>query len=474
MTEIRYVAIIGGGIGGLSAAHYIHGKRSHDGRAEYRCEIFEKARHLGGNAQTAYFDTPFQKRFADLGVNDFNLASYKLMGEVLREMEHAGFPVGKTLLNDSDCYYKLRGDPGEPLAITKEDLDHPTNETTRRIDEDRKKFESLADQVIHHSVYETMSVGEFLTLHAFSHEFRDLYMLPRINGMYFMGETVPEDMPIRGVMSYYHLQEGIGTGSAPERYCFENGASEWIEQFAAWLHRRGVKIHLGATTRVSAKPGARPRVTSSARTRDDWDAVVCAVPADEVQAVVTHGLPEPLPSMLTTFRYINSIAIAHQDEAVMPPRRDDWRTYNIRIFPPKARLLRPYTISYVETMHQGAKTPWGDVWFVTENPPFPIADHLILDMVEPTGKREKAVAYFRHNTITTESMRAQRHLPSLQGENSLYFTGGWTFGAGLHEEILHNSRRVSHKLLNIPTTDEATFLYRGPVREPAGDHGSAG
>jgi predicted NAD/FAD-binding protein len=464
--QVRYVAIVGGGIGGLAAAYFLHGRRSADGREVFQCEVFEKQARLGGNGLSAYLDRPFQKRFADLGVNDFNLTTYRIMGDVLRQMAADGYPVRHEALTDSACFYTIRGEAGTPLAFTTEELANPTTEITRRIAADQKKFAGLVNAVMKQPRYAAMSVGEFLSTEGFSPEFRDFYMLPRINGMYFMGETVPEAMPIRGVMSYYHFQEGVGAGAPNRRYFFD-GCSAWIRQLQSLLEARGVRFHLSDSPVVVARGPGAVHVSSAGSARATWDAVISAVPADEVANVVALGLPPLMPLLLAQFRYADGIAIAHVSDAAMPPDRSRWRTYNIRIFPPRTRLLRPYTIAYVETMHQGAKTPDDPPpYFVSENPPVPIPEEQILDMIDlATGERTKAVAYFRHNTVSVDSMGAQRMLSTMQGQNGVWYTGGWTNGAGLHEEIMAVSQEIALKLRGYIPLDRPLHTYSD--RDPA-------
>ena len=47
--ETRQIAIIGGGIAGLSAAYYLHGRISGDGTTTYACTVYDISHRLGGN-----------------------------------------------------------------------------------------------------------------------------------------------------------------------------------------------------------------------------------------------------------------------------------------------------------------------------------------------------------------------------------------------------------------------------------------
>jgi predicted NAD/FAD-binding protein len=448
MTEprVRKVAIVGGGIAGLVSAYYLHGKTSKDGDSVYACAVFEKSDRVGGNGFTAYFDEPYQKPFADLGVNDFNLAMYVRMAEILETLEKMGFAVPSAKLNNSECFFTAREDTIErPVVYTDDDLLPDGPEPARTIYQDLRKFEALAPDVLQKKEYAHMTVDEFLASAGFSSAFRDYFILPRINAMYFMGETVPQDMPIRGVMSYYSFQEGLASPKPADRRYFEQGCDQWFLQLSRALESRGVRIFTGTEVTVHrAGDGLTLRAPGMGEVAIDH--AILAVHADRVPDVVRSGLPESMPRLLAQFRYINSIAVAHTWPGVMPADRSMWRTYNIRILPQDGRMLRPYNISYVESMHQGGTTPTDD--FVTEDPHVPIPLRYIRAMVDPvTGQKRKATAYFRHNTITRESMQAQADLSSyMQGVNDLWYTGGWAHGAGLHEEIMVLAQEVAERI----------------------------
>lgn len=456
MPGKKRIAIIGGGISGLAAAHYLHGRQSPDGDV-FSCEVFEKSGRIGGNGLSAYFIQRYEKPFADLGVNDFNLVTYKHMGDLLQDMENAGFGVSTGRLTDTACFFTARGQQPE-VVFTSEDLDKARTPLEQDIATGIALLAKIGPTVMKDPKYRLMSVRTFLDSEGFPPDFGTYYFLPRINGMYFMGDVIPEQMPIHGVMNYYLLQEGIGSGPPDRRY-FARGCSDWFRQLTSFLAWRGVGIHLNSEAVVHASAGRPPVVQVNGEPEQAWDAVVLAVPADQVGAVVRDGLPAPMAPLLEAFRYYDATAVAHTFAEVMPARRDDWRTYNIRIFP-QGSGPRPYTISYVETMHQGARHAGPPTWFVSENPPVPIPEENVCRMLNPVGDDlVPAQTSFRHNTVTVGTITAQAALPALQGLNNLWYTGGWTHGAGLHEQILAQAFEVAEKMLGHAPVDEPIHTY---------------
>lgn len=448
----KHVAIIGGGIGGLSAAYFLQNRLSADGRFVFKCAVFERRKRWGGNADTAYLETLFQPPFADLGVNDFNLNTYHIMKSVLEQLAKDGFPVPYANLLDKTNFSTSRQNQYQSISYAASEIPEwekfkSTKPYLKDINDGWNAFKKAAHGVMHDPKYRYMSVGEFLEgPPAYGDAFRDYNILPRINGMYFMDDGLPQDMPILGVMSYYHLQEGIGDASAPkpDRKYFVNGASDWVRQLVRALEKRGVEMYLDDAPTVIARSPTELHVLSRHSSRVSWDYAISAVYADQVPNVIAAGLPPLMPTLLAQFRYFTSISIVHNYEDVMPPPKERL-TYNILIHQQEARMLRPYTIAYVSKMHQGEETK--DAPFVSLSPSIPIPEDDIFEMVDvATGDKIKSVAYFRHNMVSIDSLAAQRMMDAFQGHNGIYFTGGWTKGAGLHEEILSTSLDVANRI----------------------------
>ncbi|MEM6520651.1 MAG: FAD/NAD(P)-binding protein, partial [Cyanobacteria bacterium P01_C01_bin.70] len=107
------VAIVGAGICGLLTAYLLKKKKP-----DASITLFEKRDRVGGNVHTVKFavgqpGNQVQYRWADLGVNDFNIVTYKNIAALLDELEVAYKPI-----EDSAAYSTLDGaiayviDPG--------------------------------------------------------------------------------------------------------------------------------------------------------------------------------------------------------------------------------------------------------------------------------------------------------------------------------------------------------------------------
>lgn len=424
------VAIIGAGLSGLAVAYHLSKSGS-------EVTVFEKNSRIGGNAHTVLVQVGDHQRWVDLGVNDFNAATYKNLVKMLDLLQ-----VPYDRLEDSASFSTHDGSYTYTL-----DGAHGTH-MPESLCQEYEHFKATAAIDVDNPDYYSYSIAKYLQEKGYSPEFGRYNLYPRINGMYFVNDTTPEIMPFRGVMNYYRLQEGFGSES-PQRCYFTHGSSSWIEALKNEVLTLGTKFRLNTTVAVKAKGDAV--LINTPDGSEVYDAVVMACPANTALKLIQEGVTQDMVNVLSAFEYTNSVAVAHTFSSLLPLNKNAWRTYNIRIHDDAAAQLRPYSISYVCNRHQNdAENPLYDrhgnpEFFVSLNPSTPIPPQYILK----TSDGKKATAYFSHNVLNHSALIAQENLQDIvQGQNNIFFTGGWTVGAGLHEECLISAMSVCKRISN--------------------------
>ncbi|MEN8802023.1 MAG: NAD(P)-binding protein [Thiogranum sp.] len=354
-------------------------------------------------------------------------------------------------------------------------------------------------------------------------EMRDCLLYPRINAMYFVDDvTGPAGMPLRAVMQYYIIQEGFKHDDpnppTPKRNYFLNGAQAWIDKLAEYLLNKyadRLKIIRNAQASIyveksqvsiSVPPG---QGTSGLPKPQSYDKVVMACHADDAMRAIKHGMSQGLINVLDKVRYTNSIAVAHTFAGVLAPDRNAWRTYNVLIR--EGQAIHPYSMTYVMNRHRNDAAVWYETdahgtpvmkttefnkagmpqYFVTLNPCVPIPDEYVLKTPEGEarkpagyfkefknneemlpgwrqlggveGEGQPVIGWFKHNVLNFDCLDAQEQLAELQGGDymNLYFAGGWTRGAGLHEECW----KMAEELVKIMTQHEASLQGKNPHSE---------
>ncbi len=434
------VAIIGAGLSGLAVAYHLS-------KSGATVTVFEKTGRIGGNAQTMMVKVGDQLRWVDLGVNDFNAATYTNLLQMLDLLK-----VPYTRLEDSASFSTPDGSYTYTL-----DGQHDTQmPASLALEYDRFKTNAAID--VNNPAYYSYSIARYLQEQGYSPEFGRYNLYPRINGMYFVNDLSPEIMPFRGVMNYYRLQEGFGS-QAPQRCYFTKGSSSWIEALTEAVVAAGTTMRLH--TAVTVRAQSDMVLIDTPDGAEVYDAVVMACPANQALQLIQAGVTQDMVNTLSAFEYTNSVAVAHTYSPLLPLNKNAWRTYNIRIHEQAAAQLRPYSISYVCNRHQNdAKNPLyngyqNPEFFVSLNPGIPIPHQHILQ----AAAGHKAIAYFSHNVLNHSALVAQENLQELvQGQNNIFFTGGWTVGAGLHEECLRSARLVFDRLCKSQVLHRAASL----------------
>lgn len=392
------LAIIGAGVSGLSSAYFLL-KQARPGDRPLQIDIFERKASYGGNADTAVVKlgeeiggdgqrTAFH-RWADLGVNDVNLATYVKLKAI---MEEIGYLQHMKPLQDTTSYFNASGSLA--LADDAELRQGVSNPRYSLHDADHGLLEPLI-KVVHQSALDALAdvrpedtVAQFFEQCIASPEarlgkaasalgiridwndkqlparlatVRDAIYYPRIAAMYFTDDRGPGMMPLQSPFEYYRLQEGQGDKAqkADRRY-FDFGAQKWLEALAAWLLAHSsalvkIAIHPNADVSLHVRKGMTTVVAPGVMSRD-FPLCILAVHADDARAMLHFDASmaswqnEIVPALMRV-RYTHTYAVCHTDARKLPQNLAIWRTYNV-LQRAASDTDFSYRMTYVENLHQ--------------------------------------------------------------------------------------------------------------------------
>ena len=436
----------------MSAAWHLH-------KYGFEVTVFEKNDRIGGNAYTIDVTIGGEQRWVDMGVNDFNANTYQHLVKCFNELG-----VQYRRLEDTTCYGTL---DGSIIYTIDSEGNTPAPEAITR---DITRFQKEAPEVLTDPQYRYALVKEYVKEKGYSDEFVRYYLYPRISGMYFSDWHGAGNMPMWSVMKYYSLQEGLNSDgpARPERMYFVNGSREWTTKLYDAAKRK-FRIVLNAEASLHAGPEGIDVHTSDRVER--FDVAVLALQAYEARRCFKAGLIAEVSKFLDSFDYHDDHIAVHTYHGVLPPYVNAWRTYNILIRRNAGSSL-PYSITYMVNRHQndsqnprynGFRTP---NFFVTVNPPVPIPETHVLRRTDGPP----AYAMFRDIAYNLNAVKAQERLKDLQGINNVYFTGGYTDGAGLHEECWVNGMELATQINDRHRDDDqAKERIRQGMRYPLSD-----
>jgi len=521
------IAIIGAGVSGLSLAYYLR---------QYSPEnteivVYEQADRVGGNALTQELDlAPLGRKntWVDMGVNDFNIHTYKAMLELWDEIEFPQDQYVGTLVNEASFFYygATQEDTYGFKISNKGDISvhNLDNDTGDKIKQGFKDFEIFLKDWYKNEDNEPsafkITVEQFIRKYFTDikyEPFVKLALLPRINAMFFtyeeslMGRPPVLDMPMWLVSHYYVLQEGLGLpdnrpDKDKERKFFNQGCQKWLEFLAEKLTQNcQVNIQLGIDGIKVCRHGLGAYVYYNYEECSYYDKVVFCTPAYQVERI-TDSLTFSSNKLLQktkAFRYVPCVVYANYDSSQVPPPSEFICAYNVRIYdyhnyalnservewPDWGKfdgMFKPYHMTYSANKHQpqsgeeNAKD-----FYVTVNPLNMSSQQFLSQRLWQTNG-ELARKTFLHCKFTQEALEAQRYIQLKQigkwnppqsssdlyddvsHSHTFYLAGNYCNGAGLHTECILFSKDLAQAIVDPNFVSENFYDHEGITeRHPA-------
>jgi|GEM_PF-1532542 predicted NAD/FAD-binding protein len=417
------IAIIGGGVSGLSLAYFLKAKN-------IDFVLFEKESHVGGNAHTRKIIHNNKEKYVDMAVNDFNPKTYHILSDLL---EKTNSSTGKVKVNTT---FFSSGN----FLFKESDI------TDTELVENISRFKNEAVEVLSNKDYRWHSVKEYFEEKGYSSKFLTQYLYPRVQGLFFYPPEGLGSLPVYFVMNFYKLQCGFQYNEVPSstRYNFKKGAGTWIENLVKEIPSQNI---IKSASSEITKMGKRFKITYT----DEEvivDKIVFACHADDLCKSYADILSEKQNSILSKIKYAKMFSVAHCDPQYLPLNKNDFSAYNCLVSDGLKTENTNYTITYNCNEHQNLANggdnigSYDDCFFVTVNPSRKIEDKYIIKDTAGVALQKE----FSRNVCDFELLRAQKRLKFHQGEGNLYFIGGYTNGIGLHENCLNQSLKIAEAI----------------------------
>ncbi len=399
----RRIAVIGGGIAGLAAAHLLSGGQS--------VVLFEAEARLGGHARTVIAgkrgDQP-----VDTGFIVFNRVNYP---HLTRLFEALGVPIA-----DSDMSFGASIDGGRieyglrtvgTLIAQKRNLLRPA---FLRMVRDILHFNARAEAAASDP---EMTIGDLLDRLGTGAWFRDYYLLPLSGAIWSTPKQGILDFPARPLVQFFRNHALLSASGQHRWLTVRGGSIQYVARLEAQLRRRGVDIRLATPVAAVRRLPAGVEVRARGGEWEFFDDVVFASHADDTLAMLADAAPEERAA-LAAVRYQPNEAVLHADASLMPRRRAVWSSW----VHAEAAGVRADRVHLTYWMNSLQPIPMDDPMFVTLNATRPIRDELIYDRVS-----------FRHPVYDVGAFRAQAALRAANGARNTWFCGAWMRN-GFHED----------------------------------------
>ena len=411
------IAVIGSGISGLSAAHFLSKK--------YKVDLFEKNDHFGGHSHTAEVYPNNSKEIVaiDLGFIVFNKINYPNLVNLFEKLQVAyeksnmSFSVS---VKNSNIEYSGSGLKG--LFANKYNI---FNLSFIKMVKEKFFFYRTADKM-NKQIFANQTLGNFLKSQKMSNYFVKFHIIPMVSAIWSMPANLAYEMPMALFINFFQNHGLFKIKNRPQWYTVSGRSKTYVKRILETINgeyfknykiknvlrnKNGVRLYYGASNEYF-----------------EYDKIVFAVHANEALELI-HDPTENEKKILKNFQYKKNIGYLHNDDNFMPDRKNAWSSWNSIL---DKNDIKKNCVTYWLNKLQNLKTKKN--YFLTLNPFISIDDSKIIKKVE-----------FTHPFYDMKTINAQKYLSELQGVNNTYFCGSY-FGYGFHEDGLNSGIEVSNKL----------------------------
>lgn len=428
------IAIIGGGISGLGAAHRL--------ARHHRVTLYEAADYVGGHTNTVDIALESTTCAVDTGFLVFNERTYPNLIALFDEL---GVPCAA-----SDMSFSVSVGPhdfewsGTSLASL---FAQPSNALSPRfwgMLRDILRFNRQATALARAPGGRSealVPLGQWLAANRYGSGFRDGYLLPMAAAIWSCPTAAMLGFPVGSFVRFCDNHGLLQVADRPRWFTVRGGARQYVERILKQLPdvRVATPVRAVLRTPLDESREGRPRVAVITDAgRETFDQVILACHSDQALALLADP-SESERAILGAVRYQPNRAYLHTDTALMPRRYRAWAAWN-----------------YLSVGRFGGSNEAGEApsvavtYWLNKLQPLPVRQPVLVTLNPPREPRESSVlgVYdYAHPVFDEAAMVAQTRLPQIQGQRQTWFAGAWT-GYGFHEDGLRSGWGVAESILD--------------------------
>lgn len=396
------IAIIGGGISGLTAAYLL--SKDHD------VAVFESNDYAGGHTHTHHVVMEGREYAVDTGFIVFNETTYPNFVTLLNRLgvdyqpssmtfsvkcERTGLEYSPHSLNTFFAQRRNIFDPSFYRMIL-----------------DIVRFRRTFDRLLREDSGQ-QELGAYLREHGFSQRFIDYFIIPLASSLWSTDPTKVHDFPLQSLARFFK-NHGILESEHPiEWKVITGGSKRYIEKLTRPFSE---KLRLNTPVRAVVRHGDYVEIHPANGASGRFDHVVLGCHSDQALRLLRNPTPEER-EILGAIPYQENQVVLHTDSSVLPERRNLWSSWNYHI-PREAigRAALTYDMNILQTLD------CRDEFCVTLNRP-------------EAARPEKVIGTYRyhHPLFNREAPHAQQRHAEISGRNRTHYCGAY-WGYGFHED----------------------------------------
>ena len=442
----KRIASIGAGISGLGCAYAL---RQHP---DLELTIYEGGDHIGGHSNTVDFTCDIAGEHITHGVDTgflvFNRKTYPRLVRLFEEIQAPVAPSEMSFSVSIDVTEKKSAHPkiewaGNDINSFFGQRSNLLSPSFWRMAYDILRFNRLATKLAQqqitagHYAEPDETIANFLDRNRFSQSFRENYFLPMIGAIWSCSVEQMLEFPIQTMVRFCHNHGLLQIQNRPQWLTVKGGSREYVKLLVAALEKHQVQFVRESVSRVNAKKTDDSPVeviTSSGLYQ--FDEVVMACHSDQTLELV-HGIEQDARNILASVPYQKNRAILHTDINFLPATERCWAAWNYTAKSGATPTAQQHvSVNYlINRLQPLPKAFEGTQVIVSLNP-----------LTDPNPKLVHEEIHYSHPVFDMRAVKAQKELPLIQGNSSIWYCGAWT-GFGFHEDGLRSGELVAMDLM---------------------------
>ncbi|QDV49999.1 NAD(P)/FAD-dependent oxidoreductase [Gimesia fumaroli] len=409
------IAIIGGGISGLTAAYCLH--------QQHEITLFEANEYIGGHTNTIDVDLAGEQHAVDTGFIVFNYHTYPNFTRILNELGVASQPTAMSFSMKCDrTGLEYRGADLNGFFAQRRNLISPR---FYRLLRDILRFNRESLEILQ-SNDEKQTVGDYLARYHYSQSFIDQYFLPMGSAIWSCPLGTFEQFPIRFIVEFYQNHGILAIRDRPEWRVICGGSNTYVKAITAGFSE-SIRVETPITSVIRHTDYVE--VTPVNGVTERFDHVIFACHSDQALQILGTEANAVERELLAKFPYESNVAQLHTDTTVLPQSRRAWACWNY--FMPRGTNQKA-TVTYNMNHLQSLRSK--NTFCVTLNGE---------DRVDP-DKVIRSINY-AHPIFMTSRAAAQRRHSEVINQRRTSFCGAY-WGNGFHEDGVSSALAVCKEL----------------------------
>ena len=407
------IAIVGGGISGLYAAHYLS--------KQHHVTLYEAHNTLGGHTDTHSITIKERNYKIDTGFIVFNEHNYHYFCRFLNDLGVASQPSIMTFsVADALSGIEYNATTLDKLFCQRRNLFRPQ---FYRMVRDILRFYREAPALLNSSDDE-LTLGDYLDQQHYSQTFIDDHILPMASALWSGPPQIVRNFPARYFVAFMANHQMLKTDNRPQWRTVCGGSSTYVQAF---------KQSFNGELRLDCPVQAIIRDNNgiTIETKGDqkyYDKLILACHSDQALGLLQNASDQET-EILGAMSFQENDVVLHTDASLMPKHPKAWASWNaLKLNEPQTHC----TVTYYMNMLQNLEAP--EPLLVTLNCTDRIDSEKIL-------KRRS----YHHPVYTPASLAAQKRRTEVNGVNNTWYAGAY-WGWGFHEDGAKSAQEVVDRI----------------------------